>query len=256
MPDYLFHSNWLEIIKEKHICLFFDFDGTLVPIMKSPDDCYLSEDLRKSLYELKNKIKIGIISGRDLEDLKNRVFVEGIYYSGSHGLQIEGPDLKYINPEAQRLKPYIDEVYIKVKNLSGKFEGALVEKKSFSFTLHYRQVDSKLRKELKRLFFGIIRSFRERKIKILNGKMVFEVLPATEWNKGNAVSFMIKSFNRKIFPFFIGDDLTDETVFNEIKDKGVTVKIGYSKNTMARFFLRNQTEVYKFIKILKETLDV
>lgn len=256
MPNYLFHSNWLELIKDKNILLFFDFDGTLVPIRKNPDDCYLSDNLRNSLNELKDKIKIGIISGRDLEDLKKRISLEGIYYGGIHGLQIEGLDVKYTHPDAQKLKPYIDEVYVKVKNLSEEFEGALVEKKSFSFTLHYRQVDSKLRKELKRLFFEVSSSFIEKGLKILSGKMVFEVLPAIEWDKGKAVSFIMKSFNKKFSPIFIGDDLTDETVFNEIKDKGITVKIGFSKNTMAKYFLRNQTEVYKFIKTIKEVLNV
>ncbi len=256
MPEYLFHSNWLELIKKEKSFLFFDFDGTLVPIMKNPKDCYLSDNVRESLYKLKDKIKIGIISGRDLRDLKKRVSVEGIYYSGSHGLQIEGPDIKYTSPDAYRLKPYIDEIYSKVKSVSKRFAGALVEKKPLSFTLHYRQVENKPRKEMKRLFFDIINYSRGNNIKVLNGKMIFEVLPAIDWNKGTAVSLMIKSFNKKILPTFIGDDITDETVFSEIKDQGLTVKIGYSKKTVAKYFLRNQTEVYKLIKIMKEGLNV
>ncbi len=131
MAEYLFHSNWIELIKGRDIFLFFDFDGTLVPIMKNPDDCYLSDKLKIILQQLNNKIKIGIISGRDLKDLRKRISIRGLYYCGSHGLQIESPEIKYINPDAERLIPYINEVYRKFKKLTDKFAGMLIEKKSF-----------------------------------------------------------------------------------------------------------------------------
>ncbi len=259
MPHYLFYTNWLEFIKKEkkeNLFLFFDFDGTLVPISKNPKDCYLSGELKESLYKLKDKIKIGIISGRDLKDLKRRISVENIYYCGSHGLQIDGPDIKYTNPDVYKLKPYIYEIFSKFKNLSKMYPGVFIEKKSFSFTIHYRQVDGKQRKDLKRLFLQIISNYEEKNIKVINGKMVFEVFPAVDWNKGRAVKFIIENFNRKVLPIFIGDDLTDETVFIEIKDEGLTVKVGYSKKTMAKYFLRNQREVYRFINILKEAFNV
>ncbi|WP_353683738.1 trehalose-phosphatase [Thermodesulfovibrio sp. 3907-1M] len=255
MPEYLFHSNWLDTANVKKIFLFFDFDGTLVPIMKNPEDCYLSYELKEVFKELKNKIKIGIISGRDLKDLKKRVSIKGVYYSGSHGLYIEGPEIKYINPDAERLKDYINKIYREVKKLNDKFLGMVVEKKEFSFALHYRQVDAKNRSTLKKLFSDIISNFNQDYIKILKGKMVFEVLPAVNWNKGSAVSFLISHFKGEHLPVFVGDDITDETVFSEINDKGLTVKVGYSKKTLAKYFIRNQKEVYRFIKTLKEVLN-
>lgn len=255
MPEYLFDSNWIQLLKGNNIFIFFDFDGTLVPIKKNPEDCYLSYELKKSLQELKNKIKIGIISGRDLENLKRRISIRGIYYSGSHGLQIESSEIKYINPDAQRLKPYINEISREVKKLANRFLGTLIEKKNFSFALHYRQLDTGKRKELKKLFFDIISNYNQDYIKILNGKMVFEVLPAVNWNKANAVSFLINSTKSEHFPIFIGDDITDEAVFGEIKDRGLTIKVGYSKKTMAKYFIRNQREIYKLIKNIKEALN-
>ncbi len=255
MPEYLFKSNWLDIIIKENLFLLFDFDGTLVPIMKNPKDCYLPDEIRICLDKIKDKVKIGIISGRDLQDLKSKVLVEGIYYSGSHGLQIGGPDIKYINPNAAQLRPYLDKIYSEVINLCEEFPGALIEKKSFSFTLHYRQVESKIRKDLKKTFFQIIKRFDDGRIKILEGKMVYEVLPSIDWNKGMAVSFLLKNMKKEAFPIFIGDDLTDETVFSKIKDKGLTIKVGYSKKTMAMYFLKNQKEVYKFIRMLKEVID-
>ncbi len=256
MAEYLFHSNWLERINQQDIFIFFDFDGTLVPIMKNPDDCYLSEHTKEILSKLKEKTKICIISGRDIKDLKKRASIEGICYCGSHGLQIEGYDINYFNPETKRLKPIIDEAYILIKEMVKGFEGAIVEKKSFSFTLHFRQVNPAIRKKLKKYFFEIINTFKEKEIKIQNGKMVFEILPAIDWNKGKSISFILKKFDKKVLPIFVGDDLTDETAFCELKDYGLTIKVGNSKKTVAKYFLKNQAEVYKFIKIMNEVLNV
>ena len=86
--------------------------------------------------------------------------------------------------------------------------------------------------------------------------MVFEVLPAINWNKGNAVSLLLNSCKSEHFPIFIGDDVTDETVFGEIKDRGLTIKVGYSRKTLAKYFIRNQREIYKLIKIIKKVLNV
>ncbi len=224
--------------------------------MKNPDDCYLSDKLKIILQQLNNKIKIGIISGRDLKDLRKRISIRGLYYCGSHGLQIESPEIKYINPDAERLIPYINEVYRKFKKLTDKFAGMLIEKKEFSFTIHYRQVEPEKRKELKKLFFDMISKYKGNYIKVLNGKMVFEILPAVNWNKGRAVSFLANNFQNKHYPVFIGDDITDETVFSEINDRGLTIRVGNSKKTMAKYFIRNQGEVYKFVTIMNEVLNV
>lgn len=258
MATYLFHSNWLEIIKRKKLFLSFDFDGTLVPLKKNPDDCYLTDNIKESLNQLKKKVRIAIISGRDLEDLKKRISIDGIFYSGNHGLQIEGPDMRHTNPDAESFKCYLDEIYIKVKKLMNRIPGIIVERKTFSFALHYRQVEINLRKELKNLFSEVISSsdIKNKNIKVLTGKMVFEVLPAIDWNKGKTVLFILKNFGEEFLPVFIGDDRTDETVFKEIGNIGLTVRIGRSKNTSAEYFLRRQSEVYKFIKNIREVLNV
>ena len=44
---------------------------------------------------------MGIISGRLLLEIKAVIGIEGIYYVGNHGLEIEGLGLKLINPVAE-----------------------------------------------------------------------------------------------------------------------------------------------------------
>lgn len=67
------------------------------------------------LESLANKIKIGIISGRDLEDLKKRIPLKNLYLSGSHGIEIVGPSLNFTHPIAKSYKHIIDQIFLKVK---------------------------------------------------------------------------------------------------------------------------------------------
>lgn len=80
--------------------------------------------------------------------------------------------------------------------------------------------------------------------------MVIEILPAIDWNKGEAIIYLMEHINESSLPIYLGDDLTDESAFNAIRDKGVTIRIGCSNNSAAKFYLKNPNEVFKFIKLL------
>ena len=58
---------------------------------------------------------MGVVSGRALDDVKRMVGVDGIYYAGNHGFEIEGPGVKLTKPEAERSRPVIDEVCSEIK---------------------------------------------------------------------------------------------------------------------------------------------
>jgi trehalose 6-phosphate phosphatase len=65
----------------------------MTPIVDDPADTVLTEEIRNQLHVLavKERYRVGIISGRSLDDLKSKVELEGIIYAGNHGLEIEGP---------------------------------------------------------------------------------------------------------------------------------------------------------------------
>lgn len=97
--DYLF-SKWdklKEALVNKHIFLFLDYDGTLTPIVDYPDKAVISEEVRNLLKDLsaKPRCHVGVISGRALNDVKKMVDLEDIVYVGNHGLEIEGPKIKF-----------------------------------------------------------------------------------------------------------------------------------------------------------------
>ena len=101
MEHLSFQLNKLkDSLKDKFIFLFLDYDGTLTPIVESPDKAIIS---RKTMEILKGLSKnphcrVAIISGRALKDIKNKIGLEGIIYAGNHGLEIDGPKIKFKTP--------------------------------------------------------------------------------------------------------------------------------------------------------------
>ncbi len=65
--------------KNKEVVLFFDYDGTLTPIVPHPKDANLSLEMKNRLIKLSNQCTLSIISGRGLNDIKSRVGIKGIY---------------------------------------------------------------------------------------------------------------------------------------------------------------------------------
>ena len=136
--------------------------------------------------------------------------------------------------------------------------GAFVEDKGLSLSLHYRAVEKKQIPKIKTIFYEtVILYLRRDKIKIKPGKMVLEVRPKTEWDKGKVVLWLLArqifaAQKSKVFPIYIGDDLTDEDAFKALKNKGLTVFVGEPKESYAQYYLKNPKEVIDFLRRISE----
>lgn len=97
----------MQLSNARHVLLLTDYDGTLTPIVERPELANLSKDIRRLLQTLayQRYITVGVISGRALVDLKDKVGISGIIYAGNHGLEIEGPGISFVNPVADELRP-------------------------------------------------------------------------------------------------------------------------------------------------------
>ena len=73
------------------VAVFLDYDGTLTPIVSQPEDAWLSDSMQQTLRELARQAPVAILSGRDLDDVRRRVNLDGIVYAGSHGFDIADP---------------------------------------------------------------------------------------------------------------------------------------------------------------------
>ena len=258
---YLF-NYWKDFCKRLRkaevIFLFFDYDGTLTPIVKKPELAVLSHKMKCLLKKLTSQkwTKVTVVSGRSLKDVKNVVGLNRIAYAGNHGLELEGLKLKYTNKKALKIKRDLDAIYNRlVENLS-IYSKLLIEHKGLTLSVHYRLEKNK--KRLNRIF-KILKNttdiyVKQKKIRLAYGKKVVEIRPRINWNKGKIVLWLLEYFKQKTplrntLSIYLGDDTTDEDAFNILRKRGVGIFVGSPKRkSLAKFYLRNTEEVANFLE--------
>ena len=262
--QYLFGA-WNKLLprlqEAQHVLLLSDFDGTLTPIVADPANAVLTEETRKRLQTiaLNKRYSVGVISGRSLTDLKNKVGVEGILYAGNHGLEIEGPGFQFINAVAAEQADAIQLLGRELTTALGKIKGVVIENKGLTISVHYRAVADYDMSRLRRVFKRITGPGLEAgRIVLTGGKKVYEVRPPVQWGKGESVRWLIEKTEEKVkaamslLSIFMGDDLTDEGAFNEVEGShGISIFVGSSRrHTGASYFVSEVSEVHRFLKML------
>ena len=250
--EYLF-DRW-EVVDEaltEGVLLFFDYDGTLTPIVERPELAILPPSTKELLKRVSDFHKLAIISGRSLAEIKKLVGLDGIYYAGNHGFEISGPGIELIKPEAERTRSTLAEICKKLRRKLGHIEGAMVEDKGLTASVHYRLVARVKFKSVKKIFAKTVKPYVDSGvIKITQGKKVFEIRPNVKWDKGKAVLWIIKILDprKNLIPVYMGDDRTDEDGFIALEE-GITILVSEKrKKSNAKFFLRNLNEVQMFLK--------
>jgi trehalose-phosphatase len=248
----------------KIIVLFLDYDGTLTSIVETPNKAVLPFENRKLLERLiKNHLcKIAIISGRALNDIKKKVDIPGIVYIGNHGLEIEGPKIKFESPVSLRYKRILEHIKDDLRFKLSAIKGAFVEDKGLSLSVHYRLADRTQIPKVKTILHETTILYRVRdKIKIKLGKKVFEIWPAVKWDKGKVVLWLLARWefallDKDILPVYLGDDVTDEDAFKVLRNKGITIFVGEPKKSNAQYYLKNTQEVKYFLnRIAQVTIE-
>jgi len=250
------------------LSLFLDFDGTLAPIVNDPGDARLAPGVRKRLEALaaRNDTLVAIVSGRALADLRPRVGIASAIYAGNHGLEISGPEISgpelggkpvsFVEPCAlARLEP-LRRICDNLTAALAHIPGARVENKVLTASVHYRQaaagetghITEIVQRELARASaLSKLNHFR-----VNHGKMVLEIVPRTGWQKGAAVGWINA---RLAMPgarsIYIGDDRTDEDAFARMTDE-ITIRVGRSAGTSARYFVKDPARVHAFLDWLSE----
>jgi|MudIll2142460700_1097286.scaffolds.fasta_scaffold129864_2 trehalose 6-phosphate phosphatase len=253
-------SGSLKSTSRRKIAIFLDFDGTLVPIQKDPEQCFLSKKLKTQLLALSHSqcCYLIILSGRSLSDIKKRIGIRGIYYGGNHGLDISGPNLRFTHPKALTSKLTLKHIALRLRKAITNIEGAWLEDKKFTLSLHYRSVKKENVILIKNVFQTVANEFiEEKRLNVIKGKKVIELTPNVSWNKGSAVLWILEQLKDKCMPFYVGDDETDETAFKVLHRKGITIRIGKSKKTAAQYYLKGHWELPRLLQQIQylDTID-
>jgi trehalose 6-phosphate phosphatase len=94
-------------------------------------------------------------------------------------------------------------------------------------------------------------------LKVTPGKMVHEIQPKLDWDKGKAVLYLLEALGLdrdEFVALYLGDDLTDEHAFEALSGRGVGIFVGHAddpelagRTTAADFLLGSTQEVERFL---------
>jgi trehalose 6-phosphate phosphatase len=220
--------------------LVFDLDGTLIPIAARPEAARLQRSTRRLLAQVTQRYPTVVLTGRDRADAARTLRGVGLkMIVGNHGLDLGGGKASKI----------VAAWAFQLRQQRTALRGVTVERKRLSITTHYRGVPNPAaaRRRVMRVVKELLPVPR-----IIPGKESVNLLPDIGLNKGTALRHLIRYFRARA-AVYVGDDATDEDAFAAAKAYAVlTVRVGRSAQTAARFSLPAQAQIDDFLVRLME----
>ncbi len=212
----------------KHLAVFLDYDGTLTPIVDRPELAVMSDSMRAIVRSLAERCSVAVVSGRDRPDVEKLVGIDNLIFAGSHGFDIASPDGRSIQrEEGGEFGELLEKVTARLHEVMDPIEGALIEPKKASVAAHYRLVSEDDRPKIKAVVDEILAAHSN--LRVTPGKMVYEIQPKLDWNKGKAVLYLLEALGLDgddVMPMYLGDDVTDEDAFHALKGRGIGIFVG------------------------------
>jgi trehalose 6-phosphate phosphatase len=240
----------LRVVASRPILYAFDFDGTLAKISPDRGDVKLSPPIHEWLRELATRASCAVVSGRALSDLAPRVNGAVPYLIGNHGLESPLTPAAMLSLAEQVCMEWMKQVSADLAHPLAA-AGAEVENKRYTLTVHYRATDepARVQSALVLLLNRLTPTPR-----LIFGKASVNVLPPGSAGKGEATLGLMVSLRRAGL-FFVGDDETDEDVFELKEGLVMGVRVGYQPTSRARYYVKHQSEMEDVIRFLVHRID-
>jgi len=245
-------ENLTARIKQSGVLLCLDYDGTLTPIVERPEMAKLPSETLKVLEKLNQtpNLKLAVISGRPLPELRRFVPIPDLLAVGNHGFEIEGPKINHVHPAAKEAAGLLADIRNQLNDLLKPGLGAWVEDKTYTLSVHYRQVDERNVPKVQKILQDVAApALQTGKLKMTEGKKVWELRPSVDWNKGTSLLWLLGRMEahtgKEWMPIFIGDDRTDEDAFQAVKAHGLGIRVTVypEEHTAADYYLTSSGEV-------------
>jgi trehalose 6-phosphate synthase/phosphatase len=229
--------------------LLIDYDGTLVPFEKRPMLAAPTESVFDLLRALAKDScnTVVLISGRDKPTLEKWFGNLPLGIVAEHGMWLRenAGEWRRFGPDSNDWKPSLLPVLLQYAD---RLPGAMVEEKEYSIAWHYRAADPEHARGVAAELLDNLTHFTANiDVQVLKGNKVLEVRNAGV-NKGRAAARWISRFEYD-FILAIGDDKTDEDLFQSLPAEAYSLRVGLEK-THARFNLRHPDEAREFLCLL------
>lgn len=228
--------------------IILDYDGTLSPFRKKPEDAIPDTATLNVLKNLvaDNRNNVVISSGRDHQTLEkwfgemniSMAAEHGAYYKNATGWQNNIPEKK----------PWNDEIIDILNMFVEKTPRSMIEEKETTLVWHYRNVDAwlaSLREQ--QLINTLIEPCTRMGLQIMRGNKIVEIKSPIH-TKGSEAKRLMQLDNYD-FILAIGDDTTDEDMFRALPETAYTIKIG-KLSQVARYNLSSQSKTLPFLRKL------
>lgn len=216
--------------------ILLDIDGTLLDLAPTPREVWVPPDLAKTLNRLMVRTNgaLALVSGRSLNDIDLIFAPEQFPAVGGHGAEMRiDPDSESV---ASHAPPMDKELKRRLAAIAKLSPGILLEDKGYSLALHYR-----LAPHAEKAIYAAVSLIRadlpNAPIEVLPGKCVCEIKHSGFTKATGVRELMTHEPFKGRRPLFIGDDVTDETVFGIMPDyDGLAFSVGRRAKGVAGHF--------------------
>jgi len=223
----------------RRLLVALDFDGTLAPIVRDPDAAAMRPSTAALLAEVAKRYPCAVISGRARADVQKKLSdIPLRAVLGSHGMEP--------GPHVEKARKLVTRWRRQLSTTLPRIPGVILEDKRTSLAIHYRLASARaaVRKQLLEVVEGLSDA------RIVEGKMVVNVVPKNAPNKGAALLQLCKRLRCEA-ALFVGDDITDEDAFAVAERFPVLgVRVGRSRRSQARCFLPDQEAIDRLLTLL------
>ncbi len=224
------------------VLLAFDFDGTLAPIVADRDQAAMRATTRALLAAVCERYPCAVISGRGQRDVAARLGgIDVRHIVGNHGIE-PGPNMAGFERDIDLVRPALTQALVHQ-------QGVEIEDKRYSLTVHFRRAR---RKREARAAIARAVAALPRPMRVISGKLVANVVSVDARNKGD-ILLELRDNEPADVALYVGDDVTDEDVFTiDQPGKLLSIRVGKTTRSAARFYLRDQREIDRFLACLVE----
>jgi trehalose 6-phosphate synthase/phosphatase len=211
----------------ERLALLLDYDGTLVPFAPTPDLAAPDAPLLALLKRLADAhaTEVHLVSGRKRETLDRWFGGLPVSLHAEHGLWSRPPAGAW---KAVEVPPstWREPVLAILRDFCERTPGSLIEEKTAGLTWHYRSAEPEYgAAQANELKLHLSTLLSNEPVQILPGDMVVEVRPFGI-HKGRIASTILSESAPGTTLLAVGDDCTDEDMFEALPPDGISVHVG------------------------------
>jgi len=209
------HLGRLQSVFERpRLGLVSDFDGTLSAFAPQPNEAVILPENANLLDRLAERVTVvALVSGRRVQDLRERFARPYLVYYGNHGLEHWHEDGPILVEAADAWTERVQSVLTVARAL--QLAGVIVEDKGVTASIHYRLASDPAATKA-RLQAQLLPLCDQYGLRLSEGPCIWEIRPPIQVDKGTIVRAIVEDY-RLNGVIFLGDDVTDYAAMRALR---------------------------------------